>query len=94
MEPEPHEHYLQFALCKLIRILDQGSGEVFLVKFGIQKNFAGTIRNHGLWNLDPSSTDEEYRIQGLQFGIHNVESTIQDCLGLPYIGGATQFSHY
>ena len=79
MESERHEQYLQFASCKLIRILDQGSGEVFLVKSEIQKIFAGTIRNsaQGIhnpasdWNLDPSSTDEESRIQCLQFGIHN-----------------------
>ena len=47
----------------------------------------------GIWIQVPLTRNPESRIQGPQFGIHNVESTIQDCLGLPYISGATQFWH-
>ena len=39
MEPEPHQQYLQFAPCKLIRILDQGSGEVFFCEIWNPENF-------------------------------------------------------
>ena len=35
---------------------------------------------------DPSSTDKEFEIQNLESEIHGVESRIQNCLGLPYMG--------
>jgi len=39
--------------------------------FGIQNSAQGIHNPASDWNLDPISTDEESRIQGLQFGIHN-----------------------
>ena len=37
------------------------------------------------------STDKESRIQYLEFGIHSLESTIQDSLELPYMGRFAPF---
>ena len=44
------------------------------------------ILGSGIWNWawgipNPSSTDNESRIQCLESGIHSMESRIQDCLG-------------
>ena len=40
----------------------------------------------GIWIQVPLTRNPESRV-------FNSESTIQDCLGLPYISGATQFWH-
>ena len=40
----------------------------------------------GIWT--PSSTDEEYRTQYPESGIHGVDSGIQGSVGFPYIGRA------
>ena len=54
--------------------------------------FACGIRNPGLWNPEYSSRNPEVpvtktQIVYLESEIHGVESTIQDRLGFPYIGG-------
>ena len=101
MESERHEQYLQFASCKLIRILDQGSGEVFLVKSEIQKIFAGTIRNRGLWNPEFSSRNPlscQRLESGSKFhwrGIQNPVSSIrnpQSKTALDYLTSVGQHS--
>ena len=56
--------------------------------------FACGIQKPGLWNWEYSSWNPESHlrlesaIQYLESGIHGVESTIQDCLGFPYVGRA------
>ena len=60
------------------------------------KIFYCGIRNPGFWNPEfssrnpesriPSSTDKDTRIQYLESGTDSVESRIQDCLGIPYMG--------
>jgi len=50
--------------------------EILALESGIQREESGI----------PSSTDKESGIQYLASGIHDVESTIQDCLGFTYIG--------
>ena len=55
---------------------------------GIPETFSFGVRNPGLWNPEFSSRNPESRIQAPLIGsrIDSVESGIQDCLGLPYIG--------
>ena len=56
--------------------------------------FACGIQKPGLWNREYSSRNPESylrlesAIQYLESGIHGVESSIQDCLGFPYVGRA------
>ena len=50
----------------------------------IQLKESGIPQRNGIWN--PSFIDEESEIQYLESGTHGVESRIQDCLGLPYMG--------
>ena len=65
---------------------------MFACGTGIREIFAYGNRNSpGFWN--PESQNPESRIQNpsftdkyLESGIHSVESRIQDCPGLPYMG--------
>ena len=69
---------------------DPEPGKYFLVESGIMgfgiRNTDQGIRNPTKdWN--PSSTDKDWNPgQFLQFGVHSVESRIQDYLGFPYMG--------
>ena len=81
------------APCKLTA---PESGKFLKVASGMGDIFACAIRKHGFWNpafrsrnpesWNPSYTDKESCTQCLESGIHGVESTIQDFLGLPYMG--------
>ena len=57
-----------------------------ILGFGIRNTTQefGIPQRNGIWN--PSFIDEESEIQYLESGTHGVESRIQDCLGLPYMG--------
>ena len=53
------------------------------------------IRNPAAIKIrNPSSTDEESRIQYMESRIHSVESRIEDFLGLPYMGRNEQNIHH
>ena len=68
-----------------------GIQKCFLVKSGILAFCR--IRNTGLgirnptndWNPESQFHWQEYGIQYLESGIRSLESTIQDCLGFPYL---------
>ena len=57
--------------------MEPGAGKFLLMEIGIVPGFG--IRNPRIQN--PSFTDKY-----LESGIHSVESRIQDCPGLPYMG--------
>ena len=50
----------------------------------IQLKESGIPLTNGVWS--PSSTDKESEVHYLESRTQGVESRIQDCLGLPYIG--------
>ena len=55
--------------------------ESWALESGNQLKESVTLLTFGIRN--PSSTDKEFVIQYLGFGIHRVNSRIQDSLGLP-----------
>ena len=57
--------------------MEPGSGKVLLMEMGIVPGF-------GIWN--PTIQNPSFTDKNLESGIHSVESRIQDCPALPYMG--------
>ena len=65
--------------CPCIREIPKVE-EAWALESGIQ------LKDSGILQETESSIDKESRIQCVDSVIHSAESTIQDCLGRPYVG--------